>query len=97
MTPLMKAALNGSRETVAALLELGANPNLLAADGDPPLFSALQAGDPVIISSLTDITNTGNILIILTFTLYLIQDWLGVFICLQDLQLIFSTNIRVER
>ena len=86
MTPLMNAALNGHRETVAALLELGADPNLVDADGDPPLYAALQAGDPVIISSLTDITNTGNILIILTFTLYLIQDWLGVLRCLQDLQ-----------
>ena len=82
----MDAGLNGYRETVAALLELGADPNLLSADGVPPLFYALQAGDPVIISSLTDITNTGNILIILTFTLYLIQDWLGVFRCLQHLQ-----------
>ena len=74
----MKAALSGCRETVAALVELGADPNLLAANGDPPLFYAFQAGDPVIISSLTDITNTGNILIILTFTLYLIQDSLSV-------------------
>ena len=97
MTPLMRAALRGCRETVAALLELGADPNLLVANGRPPLFYALQAGDPVIISSLTDITNTGNILIILTFTLYLIQDWLGVLRTLQDLQYIFSTNIRVER
>ena len=71
---------------MAALLELGADPNLVDADDNPPLYSALQAGDPVIISSLTDITNTGNILIILTFTLYLIQDWLGVSRCLQDLQ-----------
>ena len=86
MTPLMDAALRGCREAVAALLELGADPNLVNAKGNPPLKQALQAGDPVIISSLTDITNTGNILIILTFTLYLIQDWLGVFICLQDLQ-----------
>ena len=72
MTPLMYAALRGCRETVAVLEELGADPNLLAADGNPPLYDALQAGDPVIISSLTDITNTGNILPILTFTLYLI-------------------------
>ena len=81
----MDAALRGSRETVAVVLELGADPNLVGADGNPPLFHALKAGDPVIISSLTDITNTGNILIILTFTLYLIQDWLGVLRCLQDL------------
>ena len=82
----MIAAGNSGREAVAALLELGADPNLLADDGHPPLSSALTAGDPVIISSLTDITNTGNILIIITFTLYLIQDWLGVLRCLQDLQ-----------
>ena len=86
MTPLMYAALSGCRETVAALLELGADPNLVNAKGNPPLRQALQAGDPVIISSLTDITNTGNILIIITFTLYLIQDWLGVLGCLQCLQ-----------
>ena len=53
----MDAALNGCRETVAVLLELGADPNLLSANGDPPLYGALQAGDPVIISSLTEITN----------------------------------------
>ena len=82
----MDAALGGHKETVAELLELGANPNLLAADGHPPQYMALQGGDPVIISSLTDITNTSNILIILTFTLYRVQDWLGVFRCLQDLQ-----------
>ena len=86
MTPLMNAALSGWRETVAALLELGADPNLLSANGNSPLSCALQAGDPVIISSLTDITNTGNILIILTFTLYRVKDWLGVLRCLQDLQ-----------
>ena len=87
MTPLMYAALSGCRETVAALLlGLGADPNLLSANGYSPLRQALQAGDPVIISSLTDITNTGNIMIILSFTLYLIQDWMGVLGGLQHLQ-----------
>ena len=68
MSPLMKAALSGSREALKTLLEHEAEPNLLAASGDPPLFGALQAGDEVCITLLSDVTNTGNILIIVTFT-----------------------------
>ena len=64
----MFAALSGSRETVRVLLDLGADPNMTDAEGRPPLFSALQAGDAVCVSLLADVTNTGNILIIVTFT-----------------------------
>ena len=68
MTPLMKAALSACRETVTTLLELGADANLLSADGDPPLYYALQSQDAVCVSQLCDVTKTGNILIIVTFT-----------------------------
>ena len=68
MTPLMDATLGGCRETVRVLLDLGADPNKTTADGRPPLFAALQAGDAVCVSLLADVTNTGNILIIVTFT-----------------------------
>ena len=64
----MLAALNGCRETVRVLLDLGADPNKRDAEGDPPLYGALQAGDAVCASLLADVTNTGNILIIVTFT-----------------------------
>ena len=64
----MNAALSGCRETVRVLLDLGADPNMTDAEGDPPLFCALQAGDAVCVSLLADVTNTGNILIIVTFT-----------------------------
>ena len=64
----MAAALSGCRETVRVLLDLGADPNKTDADGCPPLFSALVAGDAVCVSLLADVTNTGNILIIVTFT-----------------------------
>ena len=63
----MDAALSGCRETVRVLLDLGADPNILSRDC-PPLFLALQAGDAVCVSLLADVTNTGNILIIVTFT-----------------------------
>ena len=68
MTPLMKAAMTGCRETVRALLDFGADPNKTDAEGRPPLYAALQAGDAVCVSLLADVTNTGNILIIVTFT-----------------------------
>ena len=74
----MNAALSGSRETVRVLLDLGADPNMTDAEGRPPLYFALQAGDAVCVSLLADVTNTGNILIIVTFTGYLTQDWLRV-------------------
>ena len=65
---LMLAALYGSRETVRVLLDLGADPNKTDAEGRPPLYAALQAGDAVCVSLLADVTITGNILIIVTFT-----------------------------
>ena len=68
MTPLMYAAVTGCRETVRVLLDLGADPNMTDAEGRPPLYFALQAGDAVCVSLLADVTNTGNILIIVTFT-----------------------------
>ena len=68
MTPLMDATIGGFRETVRVLLDLGADPNMTDAEGRPPLFFALQAGDAVCVSLLADVTNTGNILIIVTFT-----------------------------
>ena len=68
MTPLIDATLGGCRETVRVLLDLGADPNKTSARDDPALFSALQAGDAVCVSLLADVTNTGNILIIVTFT-----------------------------
>ena len=74
----MYAALYGCRETVRVLLDLGADPNMTDAEGLPPLYAALQAGDAVCVSLLADVTNTGNILIIVTFTWYLTQDWLPV-------------------
>ena len=64
----MKAAMTGNRETVRALLDFGADPNKTDAEGRPPLYAALQAGDAVCVSLLADVTNTGNILIIVTFT-----------------------------
>ena len=64
----MLAALTGSRETVRVLLDLGADPNMTDAEGRTALFAALQAGDAVCVSLLADVTNTGNILIIVTFT-----------------------------
>ena len=82
----MLAALSGSRETVRVLLDLGADPNMTDAEGRPPLYAALQAGDAVCVSLLADVTNTGNIFIIETFTGYLTQDWLRVWTCLQGLQ-----------
>ena len=64
----MYAALSGSRETVRVLLDLGADPNKTDAKGRPPLFFALVAGDAVCVSLMADVTHTGNILIIVTFT-----------------------------
>ena len=64
----MLAAVDGCRETVRALLDLGADPNMTDAEGRPPLYAALQAGDAVCVSLLADVTNTGNILIIVTFS-----------------------------
>ena len=87
MTPLMKAAMTGNRETVRALLDFGADPNKTDAEGRrPPLYAALQAGDAVCVSLLADVTNTGNIFIIETFTGYLTQDWPSVWRCLLGLQ-----------
>ena len=56
----MAAALNGCRESVETLLQLGADPDILDAGGDPALYIALQAGDQVIIERLTAITTKGE-------------------------------------
>ena len=55
----MYAALNGCRESVETLLQLGADPDILDARGFPALFSALQAGDQVITERLAAITTKG--------------------------------------
>ena len=60
MTPLMDAARSGCRESVETLLDLGADPNILNADGTPALFHALQAGDQVITERLAAITTKGE-------------------------------------
>ena len=60
MTPLMDAARSGCRESVETLLDLGADPNILNADGTPALFHALQAGDQVITERLASITTKGE-------------------------------------
>ena len=59
-TPLMRAALNGCRDSVETLLQLGADPDILDARGFPALFSALQAGDQVITERLAAITTKGE-------------------------------------
>ena len=60
LTPLMDAARSGCRESVETLLDLGADPNILNADGTPALFHALQAGDQVITERLAAITTKGE-------------------------------------
>ena len=59
-TPLMYAALRGSRETVETLLNLGADPDILNSDDQPALYTALQSGDQVITERLAQITNNGE-------------------------------------
>ena len=56
----MLAAHNGCRESVETLLLLGADPDILNADGKPALFCALQAGDQVITERLAAITTKGE-------------------------------------
>ena len=56
----MCAALNGSRETVEALLDLGADPDILDSYERPALFCAIQSGDQVITERLAQITNNGE-------------------------------------
>ena len=60
MTPLMLAALDGSRETVETLLHLGADPNILDSNGDPALFCAIQSGDQVLTEMLAGMTTKGE-------------------------------------
>ena len=59
-TPLMKAALAGSRESVDTLLRLGADPDILDSRGWPALYMAIQAGDQVITERLAPITTKGE-------------------------------------
>ena len=60
LTPLMDAALSGCRESVETLLLLGADPDILNAEGRPALFDAIQAGDQVITERLAAITTKGE-------------------------------------
>ena len=56
----MCAALHGCRESVETLLDLGADQDILNADGKPALHMALQAGDQVITERLAAITTKGE-------------------------------------
>ena len=60
MTPLMRAALGGNRETVETLLHLGADPDILDSYERPALFSAIQSGDQVITERLAEKTTKGE-------------------------------------
>ena len=60
LTPLMLAALHGCRESVETLLQLGADPDILASGGQSTLYAALQAGDQVITERLAAITTKGE-------------------------------------
>ena len=60
MTPLMKAAASGCRESVETLLQLGADPDILARNGAPALFGAISAGDRDITERLVAITTKGK-------------------------------------
>ena len=60
MTPLMKAALSGCRESVETLLQLGADPDKFESYDAPALLGALQAGDQVITERLAAITTKGE-------------------------------------
>lgn len=44
-TPLCAALRNGRRDTAAALLSAGADPNLVDSQGEPPLVIAARTGD----------------------------------------------------
>ena len=60
MTPLMRAALKGNRETVETLLHLGADPDILNSDVYPALYMAIQSGDQVITERLAEKTTKGE-------------------------------------
>ena len=60
MTPLMRAALDGSRETVETLLHLGADPDILNSRGRPALFCAIESGDQVLTEMLAGMTTKGE-------------------------------------
>ena len=60
LTPLMLAALNGCRESVETLLQLEADPDILASYDWSALFLAIQAGDQVITERLAAITTKGE-------------------------------------
>ena len=56
----MYAAVSGCRESVETLLDLGADLNILNADGHPALLCAIAAGDQVITERLAAITAKGE-------------------------------------
>ena len=56
----MFAALRGCRGSVDTLLQLGADPDILASGGESALFSAIQAGDQVITEKLAPFTTKGE-------------------------------------
>ena len=60
MSPLQLAAMNGCMETVSCLLQLGADPNLLASNCRPALFGALKARDVDCVEMLIGVTNKGD-------------------------------------
>ena len=60
MTAMMLAALNSARETAMVLMRAGCDTNILASNGAPALFCALQSGDAVIAELLADTTTAGE-------------------------------------
>ena len=57
---MMLAALNSARETAMVLMRAGCDTNILASNGAPALFCALQSGDAVIAELLADTTTAGE-------------------------------------
>ena len=81
----MVAALSGCRESVETLLVLGADPDILDSGGCPALFSAIQAGDQVIMERLAAITTKGEAhrgkLIRLVTAFRIITMYVGIVLC----------------
>ena len=57
----MRASLDGCVETVNTLLQLGADHDIVDADGDPALYSAIESGVTELTERLAEITTTGEI------------------------------------